>query len=268
MWGEIQLCVREYFGNMVFCSRWRSSGARHSCSSRSRSRRFHQPPSPLGVSPPRLSRWASSSPFARQFVAGWRKYWRLGIITGIANIVIPFILIPWGETHIPSGTASILNATTPLFTVILANWWIGLGHETLTARRALSVLVGFVGVAVTIGPRRSVLSVTAPMGLLASWPCSSPPPPTALAGCSAAALLARRDWWGRSVPRFPHSSSPGGRRILESAHASTFAQGHWRDSDTRRTGHRHRLSPVFLARSIMSAQPAPRSSPTCCPARR
>ena len=90
--------------------------------------------------------------FRRQFVAGWRKYWRLGIITGIANIVIPFILIPWGETHIPSGTASILNATTPLFTVILANWWIGLGHETLTARRALSVLVGFVGVAVTIGP--------------------------------------------------------------------------------------------------------------------
>lgn len=88
----------------------------------------------------------------RQLVAGWYKYWKLGIITAIFNIIIPFLLISWGETRIPSGTASILNATTPLFIVIFANWWIGQGHETLTARRLLSVLVGFIGVAVTIGP--------------------------------------------------------------------------------------------------------------------
>lgn len=96
--------------------------------------------------------------FRRRLIAGWRKYWRLGVITGIVNIVIPFMLISWGETRIPSGTASILNATTPLFIVILANWWIGLGHESLTARRGLSVLVGFIGVAVTIGP--SALNLT------------------------------------------------------------------------------------------------------------
>lgn len=96
--------------------------------------------------------------FRRQLVAGWRKYWRLGVITGIVNIVIPFMLISWGETRIASGTASILNATTPLFIVILANWWIGLGHESLTVRRGLSVLVGFIGVAVTIGP--SALNLT------------------------------------------------------------------------------------------------------------
>ena len=96
--------------------------------------------------------------FRRQLVAGWRKYWRLGVITGIVNIVIPFMLISWGETRIPSGAASILNATTPLFIVILANWWIGLGHESLTMRRGLSVLVGFIGVAVTIGP--SALNLT------------------------------------------------------------------------------------------------------------
>lgn len=96
--------------------------------------------------------------FRRQLAAGWRKYWRLGVITGIVNIVIPFMLISWGETRIPSGAASILNATTPLFIVILANWWIGLGHESLTMRRALSVFVGFIGVAVTIGP--SALNLT------------------------------------------------------------------------------------------------------------
>ena len=104
--------------------------------------------------------------FRRRLIAGWRKYWRLGVVTGIVNIVIPFMLISWGETRIPSGTASILNATTPLFIVILANWWIGLGHESLTLRRALSVLVGFVGVAVTIGPSALNLASNGGAGLL------------------------------------------------------------------------------------------------------
>lgn len=90
--------------------------------------------------------------FRHRLISGWRKYWLLGIMTGVVNVVIPFMLISWGETRIASGTASILNATTPLFIVILANWWIGLGHEKLTLPRILSVLVGFVGVAVTIGP--------------------------------------------------------------------------------------------------------------------
>lgn len=104
--------------------------------------------------------------FRRQLISGWRKYWRLGIITGIVNIVIPFMLISWGETRIPSGTASILNATTPLFVVLLANWWIGLGHEQLSVRRGLSVLVGFIGVAVTIGPSALNLTGHGSAGLL------------------------------------------------------------------------------------------------------
>lgn len=90
--------------------------------------------------------------FSRKLVSGWTKYWRLGIITSVFNIIIPFLLISWGETRIPSGTASILNATTPLFIVLLANWWIGPGRETLTIGRFLSMLVGFIGVGVTIGP--------------------------------------------------------------------------------------------------------------------
>jgi drug/metabolite transporter (DMT)-like permease len=87
-----------------------------------------------------------------RLVSGWRKYWWTGIITAVFNIVIPFLLISWGETTIPSGTASILNATVPLFIVLLANWWVGAGHESLTVGRVASVLVGFIGVAVTIGP--------------------------------------------------------------------------------------------------------------------
>lgn len=104
--------------------------------------------------------------FRRQLVTGWSKYWRLGIITGVFNIIIPFLLISWGETRIPSGTASILNATTPLFIVLFANWWIGPARETLTVRRVASVLVGFVGVAVTIGPSALNLAGHSATGLI------------------------------------------------------------------------------------------------------
>ncbi len=90
--------------------------------------------------------------FKPELIAGWRSYWRLAVVTAVVNFVLPYLLISWGETRIESGTASILNATTPLFTVLLANWWVGVGYEALTTRRAVGVVVGFVGVAILIGP--------------------------------------------------------------------------------------------------------------------
>ncbi len=93
-----------------------------------------------------------------QLIAGWRRYWRLAVLVGIVNIVIPYLLITWGETRIASGVAAILNATTPLFTVLLANWWPDANRERLSWRGAGGVLVGFVGVGVLVGP--SALNVT------------------------------------------------------------------------------------------------------------
>ncbi|MGZ3581191.1 MAG: DMT family transporter [Ktedonobacterales bacterium] len=97
------------------------------------------------------------------FVAGWRHFWRLGLIVGLVNNALPYMLITWGETRIASGIASILNATTPLFTVILANWWTGSGYEQLTPRRALGVVCGFIGVGVLVGP--DALQLTGNTGL-------------------------------------------------------------------------------------------------------
>jgi drug/metabolite transporter (DMT)-like permease len=79
-----------------------------------------------------------------------RKVWRAFLIMGGLNNFIPFSLIVWGQVHIESGLASILNATTPLFTVLLAH--LVTADEKMTARRALGVLLGFAGVAVLIGP--------------------------------------------------------------------------------------------------------------------
>jgi drug/metabolite transporter (DMT)-like permease len=84
-------------------------------------------------------------------VAGWQRYWRLAILVAIFNVIIPYLLISWGETRIFSGTASILNATTPLFTVLLASVWIGNGHEALSWRKGIGILIGFLGVFLVFG---------------------------------------------------------------------------------------------------------------------
>lgn len=69
---------------------------------------------------------------------------------GLLNNVIPFTLIVWGQTHIASGLASILNATTPLSTVVVAH--VLTQDEKMTRTRLAGVLIGFAGVVVLIGP--------------------------------------------------------------------------------------------------------------------
>jgi drug/metabolite transporter (DMT)-like permease len=77
--------------------------------------------------------------------------WLAFFAMGALNNVIPFTLIVWGQTRIGSGLASILNATTPLFTVILAHWLTR--DEPMTPARVIGVVCGLLGVAVMIGTR-------------------------------------------------------------------------------------------------------------------
>lgn len=78
-----------------------------------------------------------------------RQVWAAFLGMSILNNVIPFTLIVWGQSHIASGLASILNATTPLFTVIVAHYLTD--DERLTGQRFAGVIVGVAGVAVMIG---------------------------------------------------------------------------------------------------------------------
>ncbi len=79
-----------------------------------------------------------------------RKVWSAFFGMGLLNNLIPFSLIAWGQTQIAGGLASILNATTPLFIVIVAHFLTR--DEKMTGNRLVGVLVGFFGVAVMIGP--------------------------------------------------------------------------------------------------------------------
>lgn len=78
------------------------------------------------------------------------RLWAAFLAMGVLNNVIPFTLIVWGQTHIASGLASILNATTPLFTVLIAH--VATAEEKMTPNRLAGVVLGFVGVVVMIGP--------------------------------------------------------------------------------------------------------------------
>jgi len=78
-----------------------------------------------------------------------RHVWATLFGMGLLNNVVPFTLIVWGQTHIASGVASILNATTPLFTVIVAHTLTV--DEKMTVGRLLGVFAGLAGVAVMVG---------------------------------------------------------------------------------------------------------------------
>lgn len=77
-----------------------------------------------------------------------RIWAHLAALTVVANLV-PFFLIAWGEESISSATAGVLNATTPLFTTLIA--LAALPEERPSSDKALGLVIGFVGVVVLLG---------------------------------------------------------------------------------------------------------------------
>ncbi|MDB5377064.1 MAG: transporter, rane spanning protein [Rubritepida sp.] len=96
---------------------------------------------------------------------------------GVLNNAVPFLLIVWAQGVLPSGAASILNATTPLWGVAVAHV---AGVERASWNRAAGVAVGFCGVAWMVGA-----------DLLAS------PLPAVLAMLAATFSYALAGLWGR-----------------------------------------------------------------------
>ena len=99
----------------------------------------------------------------------------------LLNNAVPFSLFAWGQQHIASGLASILNATTPLWAVLVAH--VFTGDEKATPLKILGVAVGFSGVALMIGG--DVLLDVADANLLAQLACLAAALCYALAGVHA-----------------------------------------------------------------------------------
>ncbi|HUG34510.1 MAG TPA: EamA family transporter [Anaerolineales bacterium] len=74
------------------------------------------------------------------------KTWGTFAILGPTSLAIPIFFISWGEQTIDSAVASILNATVPLFTIVIAHFW--LNDDRMTVQKTLGLLIGFGGVVV------------------------------------------------------------------------------------------------------------------------
>ena len=90
------------------------------------------------------------------------EWWPFLVQAGISS-VIPFSLIVYGQHHIASGLAGVLNATTPLFTLIVARLFAG---DALTPNKTAGVLLGIAGVAVLMGPDALTANSASLLGML------------------------------------------------------------------------------------------------------
>jgi drug/metabolite transporter (DMT)-like permease len=97
--------------------------------------------------------------------AGWppsKTMWGVFAVLGLTNIVLPFILISWSEQFIDSGIAAILNSTVPLFTILIAPFFIP--DDRLTLPRLAGLLTGFPGVVVLMSPDLVAVSQASLLG--------------------------------------------------------------------------------------------------------
>jgi drug/metabolite transporter (DMT)-like permease len=93
--------------------------------------------------------WAAVAIMGLPRPRGIARIWQF-MIMGLLACALPFSLIVWGQKHIDSGLASILNASTAIFGVLMAA--VFLGDERLTKRKAIGVSIGFCGVVLCVGP--------------------------------------------------------------------------------------------------------------------
>ena len=94
-----------------------------------------------------------------------RQLWRHLAVVAMLHNALPWVLLSWGEQYIDSALASILNGTTPLFTIILAHFLVA--GDRMTLSKMLGVLLGFAGLLFLIMPSLSGGVQASTWGLLA-----------------------------------------------------------------------------------------------------
>ena len=94
-----------------------------------------------------------------------REIWLTFLGMGMLNNAIPFFLIVWGQQSIASGLASILNATTPIFTVVIAHFF--LADEQISTRKFVGILIAIAGVVILVLPSIGLGETSGLLGQLA-----------------------------------------------------------------------------------------------------
>ena len=132
----------------------------------------------------------------------YKLYWKQYLVLGMLNLVAPFALVTFAVANLNASIGAILNATTPLFTMIISSYWM---KEKMSVRKLTGLFIGLMGLVILVGwipielNGRTILSLA--FSLLASLSYGidavytrikfrqSPPMQTATGQISAAALL-------------------------------------------------------------------------------
>jgi drug/metabolite transporter (DMT)-like permease len=107
-----------------------------------------------------LIAWRRGAPLPRV-----RRDWAWLALAGFVGFALNYALVFWGAQFIPSGVASVLQATIPAFGLLLGAWL--LPGERLTARMVASVAIGIIGVMVIFADQLRVASAAALAGCIA-----------------------------------------------------------------------------------------------------
>lgn len=138
----------------------------------------------------------------RQGLQVWRQHWKAISLVGLFLTAVPFYLISWSTLSLTAGMASVLNATTPLMTIL---WAIPLAKERLTLQRVVGLGLGLVGVLVlamgkgasfdwhSAGPLVGMLAATASYGwsshMAKRWLSGLPPLVISTGSLTAGAIV-------------------------------------------------------------------------------
>ncbi len=104
----------------------------------------------------------------RQAATDVRVAWRHCLVLGVLNAALPFWLVAWGEKHIDSGLAAVVQASVPIFNALFVLRF--LPHERLSRMRGLGLAIGIVGVGVATGinPGGGWIAVAGALAIVAS----------------------------------------------------------------------------------------------------
>jgi drug/metabolite transporter (DMT)-like permease len=149
-------------------------------------------------------------------------------IAAVLNTTVPFILIPLGQTKIDSGTAAILNAAAPLFTVLFAA--VAMYSERVTGIRLAGFLLGFMGVALVVGAEpgegsRAVLGALAVVLAAAFYAVGALFTSSRLRGLSALEIALGTMTWATVLTLPPGLVALRGHEVGWEAGASVLALG-------------------------------------------
>lgn len=96
-----------------------------------------------------VASWAVFFALRKPLLRNPKLYFQLGLL-GVFSYAIPFTLFPLSQSYIPSGLTAIINALTPIMTVIVSHFW--LGGEKARYNKAMGVVAGFAGAALLASP--------------------------------------------------------------------------------------------------------------------